>query len=235
MNLSTTQRALVSAFSFGFALFLQGAASAAVTYDWVVVGDPGNPADGTGYGGVGYDYRIGTCEVTNAQYTGFLNTVDPTGSNPNGIYNPGMGSGTRGGISFQPGAANGVKYSVKANMGNKPVNYVSWYDAARFANWMNNGQGTGGTETGAYTLTGNTGLPTRNANSTIWLPGEDEWYKAAYYDPTMGGTGGYWLFRREAIARRWLRRRPPPVMSGIPGQTWPTTTRARTGMAKTGT
>ena len=40
-----------------------------------------------------------------------------------------------------------------------PVNYVDFYDALRFANWMNNGQGNGDTETGAYTLLG--GTPTR--------------------------------------------------------------------------
>jgi formylglycine-generating enzyme required for sulfatase activity len=79
-------------------------------------------------------------------------------------------------------------------MGDKPVNFVSWYDSARFTNWMNNGQGTGSTETGAYTLTGSTGLIPRNAGAQVWLPSEDEWYKAAYYDPTLGAGGGdnYW-------------------------------------------
>ena len=79
-------------------------------------------------------------------------------------------------------------------MGNKPVNYVSWYDSARFANWMNNGQGSGSTENGAHTLIGNTGMPTRNMNSTVWLPSENEWYKAAYFDPTKEGTGAYWFY-----------------------------------------
>ena len=185
---------IVPALATGFALLLPAAASAAVTYDWVEVGNPGNPNDTTNFGAVADTYRIGKYEVTNAQYTEFLNTVDPNGANPNGIYNPGMGSDARGGIVFNAGAANGAKYSVKANMGNKPVNHVSWYDAARFANWMNNGQGAGNTETGAYTLIGNTGFPTRNTNSTIWLPSEDEWYKAAYYDPTKSGIGGYWLY-----------------------------------------
>ena len=190
---------VVPALAAGFALLLPSAASAAVVYDWVRVGNPGNANDTTGFGGVAYSYQIGKYEVTNAQYTEFLNTVDPTGSNPNGIYNPSMGASARGGITFDSLAANGSKYSVKANMGNKPVNFVSWYDAARFANWMNNGQGAGSTETGAYTLTGNTGLPTRNSNSTIWLPSEHEWYKAAYHDPVNtgadgGGTVDYWLF-----------------------------------------
>jgi hypothetical protein len=35
-----------------------------------------------------------------------------------------------------------------------PVNWVSWYDSARFANWMTNGRSTVYTETGAYTLLG---------------------------------------------------------------------------------
>jgi formylglycine-generating enzyme required for sulfatase activity len=67
------------------------------------------------------------------------------------------------------------------------VSYVSFYDALRFANWLNNGQGSGGTETGAYTLLGGTATPsngttvTRNPGAAIFLTSEDEWYKAAYY------------------------------------------------------
>lgn len=169
-------------------------ASAAVTIDWVTVGDPGNAADSTGYGAVGYEYQIGKYEVTNAQYAGFLNAADPNGTNANGIYNSFMGSDVRGGISFNTGGAIGSKYSVKTHMGNKPVNYVSWYDAARFANWLHNGQGSGSTETGAYTLNGNTGIISKNVGATVWIPTENEWYKAAYYDPTPGAGGGdnYW-------------------------------------------
>ena len=195
---------LLPGLAVGLALLLPSAASAAVTYDWVKVGNPGNANDtvnggNPNYGAVAYTYQIGKYEVTNAQYTEFLNTVDATGANPNGIYNTLMGSDARGGITFNSLAANGSKYSVRANMGNKPVNYVSWYDAARFANWMNNGQGAGSTETGAYTLIGDTGLPTRNTNSTIWLPSENEWYKAAYHDPVNAGADGsgttdYWLY-----------------------------------------
>ena len=44
---------------------------------------------------------------------------------------------------------------------NCPISYVTWGDAARFCNWLQNGQptgseGTGTTETGAYTLNGDT-------------------------------------------------------------------------------
>ena len=170
-----------------------------VTIDWVRVENLNNPVDpltGSLYGAVSYGYKIGKYEVTNHQYTVFLNAVDPGGSNPNGIWNTSMGSDARGGISYNAGGASGAKYSVKANMGNKPVNFVNGYDAMRFTNWLHNGQGSGSTETGAYTLNGNTGAPTRNPGATVWLPSENEWYKAAYYDPTPGAGGGdnYWLY-----------------------------------------
>ena len=42
------------------------------------VGDAGNPNDSTSYGGVSYDYYIGTHEVTNSQYVAFLNATAAT-------------------------------------------------------------------------------------------------------------------------------------------------------------
>jgi formylglycine-generating enzyme required for sulfatase activity len=63
------------------------------------------------------------------------------------------------------------------------VVWVSWFDAARFANWIMNGQGSGNTETGAYTLNGATsGIVLANAGAQVYIPTEDEWYKAAYYN-----------------------------------------------------
>jgi formylglycine-generating enzyme required for sulfatase activity len=157
-------------------------ASASVTIDYVSVGNAGNAADSTGYGAVAYAYQIGKYEVTNAQYGAFLNAADPTGANANGIYNADMGSDARGGITYTAGAASGAKYTIRTSMGDKPVNYVSWYDAARFANWLHNGQGSGSTETGAYTLNGATsGIITANIGAQVYLPSENEWYKAAYY------------------------------------------------------
>jgi cysteine-rich repeat protein len=76
------------------------------------------------------------------------------------------------------------------------VNWVSFWDATRFANWLHNGQPTGAqdnttTEDGAYTLTP-TGITnntvTRNAGAVVFVPSEDEWYKAAYY----AGSGTYY-------------------------------------------
>lgn len=178
-------------------------ASASITMDWVNVGHAGNVADpSTNLGAVAYAYQLGKYEVTNAQYSAFLNAVDPAGANANGIYNPEMGNNARGGITYTTGAANGTKYTIRTNMGNKPVNYVNWYDAARFTNWLGNGQGSSSTETGSYTLSGNTGTITKNVGATVWLPSENEWYKAAYYDPTVGAGGGdnYWLYATQSNA-----------------------------------
>jgi hypothetical protein len=120
----------------------------AVTIDLVTVGDPGNTTDTTNRGAVATSFQIMKYEWTNSQYVDFLNAVDASGTNPNSVYNTAMGSDVRGGISFTSGASPGSKYATKTNMGDKPVNYVSWWDAARVANWLQNGQGSGSTETG---------------------------------------------------------------------------------------
>jgi formylglycine-generating enzyme required for sulfatase activity len=175
------------------------APASAVTIPTVPVGNPGNAADSTGYGAVGYDYRIGTTEVTNAQYAEFLNAK--AASDPLALYDTHMGSFARGGIT-RTGSPGAYTYTTRTNMSDKPVNYVSWYDSIRFANWLNNGQGAGDTETGAYTLLGGTPTPsngasiTRNAGATWFLPSVDEWYKAAYYQPAAqgGDSDDYWLY-----------------------------------------
>jgi formylglycine-generating enzyme required for sulfatase activity len=164
----------------------------AVTIEWSPVGNAGNAADpvtGSLYGAVGYDYNIGTKDVTNRQYAEFLNTKDSSGTNSLLLWNSSMADATFGGISLNGGNPAGSRYVLAAGREEHPVNYVTWYDAIRFANWLNNGQGSGDTETGAYTLLGGGPTPTnglsitRNAGARVFLPSEDEWYKAAYYDP----------------------------------------------------
>jgi formylglycine-generating enzyme required for sulfatase activity len=170
-------------------------AHANITIETVTVGNPGNAWDDTtNYGSVSYVYQIGKYEVTNAQYTTFLNAVAAVDTY--GLYNSSMGASVLGGI-IRSGSPGFYTYTTKAGFGNKPVVYVSFWNAARFANWLNNGQGTANTEIGSYALTpagvaGNT--VTRNLGAAWVVASEDEWYKAAFYDPTKnGGSGGYWL------------------------------------------
>jgi formylglycine-generating enzyme required for sulfatase activity len=172
----------------------------AVNIDMVPVGYAGNKADGryglNGIGSVGYHYRIGKYEVTNAQYALFLNSVDPTGANTLALYSTNMTSNANGGIIRNLDGGNGAKYEVKLGRDYNPVIYASWFDAIRFANWLHNGEGAGNTENGAYTLLGGTPTPsngdsiTRNPGARFWLPSEDEWYKAAFYKHD-GVTGNY--------------------------------------------
>jgi formylglycine-generating enzyme required for sulfatase activity len=179
----------------------------------VPVGNPGNPADmryvrsehPNGVGAVAHLFRMGKTEVTNVQYVEFLNAV--ADDDPYGLYNTEMDSDTRGGIT-RSGASGSYIYSVKAPAvgqgpggsdymyDDKPVVFVSWGDAVRFANWLHNDQPTGAqdastTEDGAYTIDGAITIAalnavTRNPGARWWLPSEDEWYKAAYYDPLVG-------------------------------------------------
>jgi formylglycine-generating enzyme required for sulfatase activity len=157
-------------------------ASATVTMDWVTIGDINNAADTAvgsgsfGYGAVDHVYRIGKYEVTNAQYGEFLNAKGA--SNSGAIYNSSM---TSTGIT-QTGSSGNFSYTVTTALANHPVVYVSWFDAARFANWMMNGQGNGDMENGAYTLNNATsGIITANIGAQVYIPSENEWYKAAYY------------------------------------------------------
>jgi sulfatase modifying factor 1 len=173
-------------------------ASALITIETVPVGNTGNTADTTTYGAVGYDYGIGKYEVTLNQYAAFLNAVGATDTY--GLYNAQMGSNPNIMGIARSGASGSYTYLVIGS-GLRPVTYVSWYDAARFVNWLHNGQPTGlqaagTTETGAYTLTGNTGLIARNTNWVYGLPSEDEWYKAAYHQPVGqgGDSDNYWLY-----------------------------------------
>ena len=110
-----------------------------------------NAADSTGYGAVGYVYQMGKYEVTNSQYCEFLNAKAVTDTY--GLYNTSMSSDARGGIN-RSGSSGSYTYAVKSGYENMPVTYVCWYDAIRFANWLQNGQGSGSTETGTYTITG---------------------------------------------------------------------------------
>lgn len=178
--------------SLAFAVASLSAAAFGVTIDYGVVANPGNAANSsTSWGAVSDTFKISKYETTNQQYVDFLNAVDSAGTNPNGIYNSQMGTDSIGGITFSPSAAAGSKYAVKGGTapsgsayGGMPVVYTSWWSAARFVNWIENGQGSGSTETGAYTLANKTSGPivARNAGAKNFLPSRDEWYKAGFYN-----------------------------------------------------
>lgn len=170
--------------------------AAPIGMDTVYVGDPGNPVDvgaANMYGSVDYGYYIGTYEVTNAQYVAFLNSVASV-SDPYGLYNPNMSSSSYAGI-LRSGSEGNYVYSVKEGAANNPVNCVSFWDAARFCNWLT----TGDTETGVYMLNGvaapENSLIVRNEEAWqaggVALPSQDEWYKAAFYNPE---TKGYYKY-----------------------------------------
>ena len=165
----------------------------------VQVGNPGNAADTAahsgnpaGQGAVGYAYAIGKYEVTAGQYAEFLNAVADTDTY--GLYNTSMSNIYYGSGIARSGISGSYTYSVNSAFTNRPVNYVSYWDASRFANWLHNGQGAGDTETGAYTLTPagiTANTITKNSGAQWWIPSEDEWYKAAYHDKAAGLAATY--------------------------------------------
>jgi sulfatase modifying factor 1 len=197
------------------AIFILCRIADAVTIPTVPIGNHGNPADTrfidsyhpSGVGSVAYSFNIGKTEITNSQYVVLLNAV--AASDPYELYNLGMTSDTVGGI-VRSGISGGFTYAVKApalsdtyTYEDKPVVFVNSGDAMRFANWLHNGQPTGGenaatTEDGAYTLNGaindaTLAAVTRNSGARWWLPNEDEWYKTAYHK-NDGVTGNYWTY-----------------------------------------
>jgi len=194
-------RSLVAAASLISSLvILPSAHAGTVGITLTRVGNPGNKADTTGYGSVATAYSISVYDVTLTQYTKFLNAVART--DKYALYDLSLGTGDHiKGIS-RTGADGAYKYAVIGN-GANPVTYVSWLDAARFCNWLQNGEPETGvensatTEDGAYALNGDTttGKEMPTAAAKWWIPTEDQWYKAAYYDPTLDNNkGGYWLY-----------------------------------------
>ena len=152
-----------------------GSGANAFTMDFVTIGNPNNAADTTGSpnpaGSVAYTYNLGKYEVSRDQ----INKANAAGS---------LGI-TLGNMTSYGG--NGV---------NRPATGISWYNAAKYVNWLNTS--TGGTaaykfDGGAFQLWSSTDAgynannKFRNSNAKFWLPSTDEWYKAAY-----GNLNGTW-------------------------------------------
>ncbi len=153
------------------------------TIDFVPIagdaGDLGSWPAGSGYAFTGVNrsaYRMGTFEITNDQWTKFTNSlgdIEVTGD-PSGAYDEEpLWTGT-----------------------NVPTNRASWLEAAQFVNWLNTCTG----HQAAYRFTGTQGQSDyaldvwsedeaaggtnlyRHKDAMYFLPTEDEWVKAAYWN-----------------------------------------------------
>jgi formylglycine-generating enzyme required for sulfatase activity len=131
---------------------------------YVTIGDPGNTADTTGYGAVGYTYQISATEVTIAEFA-----ASGAGDGDEDYWN----DGTR-----TVGTA-------------APASYVSLYEARKYCNWLTTGDvNSGYYGAGGNNMSGLSHDAYATANGlTYFLPTEDEWYKAAYY---TGNSGDLW-------------------------------------------
>jgi formylglycine-generating enzyme required for sulfatase activity len=171
-------------------------------------------------GGVNYRYGIGQLEVTVAQWVAFLNTVDPAGRNKHRLYSADESSSAWpkfGQINFSAGAARGRHYSVASpEWADKPYGFANFLRSARFDNSLYNGRllseqasAEGGfsyvtyrvrlspkTESGMYKLTKR--AATRSHKTGFVVPSQDEWIKAAYFDPSGGGKYSYWKYPTNA-------------------------------------
>ena len=166
---------------------------------FVTIGDPGNaPIEGAG--AVSGCFQMSRFETTNAQYVEFLNAIAKTDHPEYPVFNGRMG-GVRGGVirTDNPGS---YSYAVKPGLDHKPVASVEFWSACRYCNWLANGKPSGAmtsstTEDGSYDLTDSlmvvNNLVTRKPGALYFIPTLDEWFKAAYYDPTKRGTK-YWHY-----------------------------------------
>jgi sulfatase modifying factor 1 len=152
---------------------------------------------------VPYTFQMSKYIITNNEYKEFLTaiaSIDVAPSVISNVYRNDMNTSISGGITrtFIGGSGSNSQYtySIKSNMGNKPVNFVSWLMAARYANWLHNGKPNGSqnintTEDGAYDVT--LTIPIRKAGAKYFIPNIDEWTKAGFY---KGGSinAGYWTY-----------------------------------------
>ena len=131
-----------------------------------------NPSDRNGRGSVPYRYHIAKYALTNNDWCAFLNAVDEETRDRHRLYHKDMSKGILGGIDYKNG-----RFHPKQDWGNKPVVYVNFSSLLRYCNWLQ----TGNTEEGAYDLS--CVPPKRRRGAIFCIPRDDEWYKAAYFDP----------------------------------------------------
>ncbi len=230
---AAVRRSAAPTTSPGLLLLLVSLALAApgAALERAIVGDPGNAPDDevscrpgsqtlfcrTNIGAVAYSFAIAKHEIKNEEYAELLNAT--AASDPQFLFNEFMQSpppdvGLPGEI-VREGNSGAYTYSVVSGFERRPIRFVNFAQAVRFVNWLHNGKPAGPqdattTEDGAYTLVG-TDLADaqRNSGARFWLPSEDEWYKAAFYDPGVpAGEWPYWDYATRADAPP--RGEPPP-------------------------
>ena len=167
-------------------------------------------------GGVKYRYGIGHLEVTVTQWVTFLNRVDPAGRNRHRLYSADESASAwpkYGQINFASGASRGRHYTVASpEWADKPYGFANFLRSARFVNSLYNGRllskqakSDAGfryvtyrvrlsrkTERGMYDMRKR--AATRSHKSGFVVPSQNEWIKAAYYDPSGGGQYSYWKY-----------------------------------------
>lgn len=189
-----------------------------VCIEVVEVANPGNAADvQTGLGAVSEQFSIGKYEITVKQYLRFLNAVatrpyllpDHKQEAIVELWHPdmqhthdyvskqGLIERTGMGTEAQPYLFSEIPdpyWGVRSQ--DRSIINITWFSAARFVNWLHHGATPDAdTESGAYTLNGaRTGNFSRSADARWWLPSQNEWYKAAYFDPTRTGSQPYWNY-----------------------------------------
>jgi formylglycine-generating enzyme required for sulfatase activity len=169
---------LVTTASASLTIDTFGTGGNAFTMNFVDIGNSGNVNDTSpsGYGGVANTFRMSTYEVSESM----INKANTAG---------------------------GIGITLDARGADKPATSVSWNEAARFVNWLNASSGSvaaykfttsGVNDNIALWASGDAGYnaanPFRNSNAKYFLPSENEWYKAAYYDPNKTGGAGYYNF-----------------------------------------
>jgi formylglycine-generating enzyme required for sulfatase activity len=202
------------------------------TIDFVPISGAANPTNGIPAGngftftGVANDYRMGAYEITNDQWNKFRASL--------GV--PVTGTSSQDGYSHS-------SYFTGTNV---PTDRVSWYETAQFVNWLNTSTGnqpaykfTGTQGTSDYTFapwiatdTGyDEGNPYRNKTAKYFLPSENEWVKAAYWNSTTlqlqtyatkpgdtlfqgNGTNGGWNYGYNGIEGPWAVDRGSQELNG---------------------
>lgn len=162
----------------------------------------------TGFGSVDHSFEIQPANVTVSEYLVFLNAV--AADDPHQLYVNSMSDW----IVRTPPYPNSTYALADPALAERPMVRVDFFSMLRYANWMHNDRPSGAagpatTEDGAYTLLGqNPPWVQRNPGARYFLPDEDEWYKASFYEP---GSGSYSRFSWGEALPRGL---PPEFASG---------------------